>query len=69
MSDSIIDIYLTSDNQYMLCGGYENKVRIYQNNGNSYAMMYQFSISITIFQVYAETDISKVYVSGANSYG
>ena len=40
MADSIIDIYLANNSEYMGCGGHEGKVRIYQNNGTGFNMKY-----------------------------
>ena len=40
MSDSIIDIYITNNSQYMACGGSEKKVRIYQNDGETFSLSF-----------------------------
>ena len=69
MSDSLMDISLTSDGIYMACGGWEKIVRSYKNNGTSFEIAYQFEINITMYQLALYGDLSRVIAGGPASYG
>lgn len=67
MSDAILDIYTTPDSVYMVCGGLEEKARLYEKTGNNFNMISTTNTNMRILQISISDDVQTLYIGGSGS--